>query len=72
MSVRLMSHIPDDLILRQIKHEINSHGELHNSQIGSQVPAGPADLSDQKVPYLLSQYIQFFPRQFFYILRAID
>ena len=72
MGIRLVSHIPDDLILRQIKHEINSHGQLHDSQIGSQVPSGPADLPDQKVPYLLSQYIQFFPRQFLDILRAID
>ena len=47
--VRLMSHIPDYLILRRVKYLVQSDGQLHHSQVGSQVPAGSGHVFDEKI-----------------------
>ena len=66
--VGLMSHVPDDLVLRQIKGEMQRHRKLHNSQIRSQMTAVHTDLLNQKIAYLLRQLRQFFFLYLFYIV----
>ena len=39
MGVALMPHIPDNLIPGQIKAQMQSHGQLHNTEIGCQMPS---------------------------------
>ena len=55
MGIGLMSHIPDDLISRQIKGQVQGNGQLYNTQVGSQMPAGHTDLFDQELTDLRSQ-----------------
>ena len=57
MRIGLMPHVPDDLILRQVSHEVERHRKLHSPQIGAQMPTGLTDLIDQEFPDLLCQRI---------------
>ena len=68
MSVRLMTHIPDNLILRQIQTKMQRHGQFHGPQIGAQMPACHTDRPDQKFPDLRCQGVQIF---LFYLLDII-
>ena len=54
--IRLMSHIPDDLILRKIQRKMQGHRKLNCAQIGSQMSAVDTDRIDQKVSDLLCQF----------------
>ena len=37
MRVRLMPHVPDDLIFRQFKHAVQCNGKFHYAEIGRQM-----------------------------------
>ena len=50
VGIGLVPHIPDDLVLRQIQHQMERHGELHRAQIGTKVASGHTDLIHQKFP----------------------
>ena len=54
----LVPHVPDQLVLRQVKGQMQGHRKLHNAQIGGQMPACPADLFNQELTDLLRQQIQ--------------
>ena len=53
MRIRLMTDIPDNLVIRQIQSEMQSHGQFDRAQIARQMSAGPADLVDKKLTDLL-------------------
>ena len=55
--VGLMSHVPYQLILREVKCEVERHGQLHNPEVRGEMPACPADLFDQELPDLLCQLL---------------
>ena len=40
MGIGLMSHIPDDLIFRQVKRQMQRNGQLHHPKVGRQMAAG--------------------------------
>jgi hypothetical protein len=40
VGVCLMAHIPNDFILRGIKHIMERKGKFHDTQAGGQVPSG--------------------------------
>ena len=40
MGVRLMAHIPDQLVLGKIQHPVQRYGQLHHSQVRRQMAAG--------------------------------
>ena len=52
MRVGLMSHIPDQLILREVQRQMERHRQLHHTQVGGEMPPCPADLFDQELPDL--------------------
>ena len=35
MSVSLLTHVPDDLILRKVKLKMKRHGKLHGTEVGA-------------------------------------
>ena len=53
--VGLMTHIPDQAVLRRIKREVKCHCQLHHAKVRSQVSARHGQLLDQKLPDLLCQ-----------------
>ena len=72
MCIRLMAHIPYQLILREIQGEMKRHRQFHNSQIRRQMPSRPADLLNQELPDLISQLFQLFFVQLLYIIFLPD
>ena len=71
MGIGLMSHIPYDLVLRQVQGQVQGHGQLHGAQIGAQMPSGNADFLDQKPPDLLRQKRVVFRVYFFDVVRLL-
>ena len=67
-----MSHIPDYLILRKIKTQMECHRKLYHTQIGSQMSSTPADLLYKKMPDLFCQCVIFFRWYLFDIPYLID
>ncbi len=53
--VGLMPHIPYQLVLREMKEQVQRHGEFHGSQVAREMPSGPADVLNQEVPDFLCQ-----------------
>ena len=39
MCIGLVSHIPNELVLREFEDAVKSQGQFHRSQAGGQVPA---------------------------------
>ena len=55
MRIRLMSHIPYNLIIRQFQAQMQRHGQFHRAQVGTQMPAGYADFPDQELADLIEE-----------------
>ena len=72
MCVGLMPHIPDDLVLRQLKGQVKSHRQLHHPQIGCQMSSGRTDLVNQEPADLFCQQRQILFFYFFNIIGLVD
>ena len=72
MCIRLMPHIPDDLVLRQIQCYMERHRQFNRSKIACQMPACKADFFDQELPDLVRQFFIGILRYFLYIIRFIN
>ena len=59
MRIGLMAHIPDHLILREVKCQMHGHGQLHHTQIRCKVSAGLTERPDQKITDFLCQLLTF-------------
>ena len=55
VGIGLMAHVPDDLILGQIQHQMERHGQLHSAQVGAEMASRHTDLVHQKFPDLRRQ-----------------
>ena len=55
VGIGLMPHVPDDLILGQIQHQMKRHGQLHRAKVGAEMASRHADLVHQKFPDLRRQ-----------------
>ena len=64
MGIGLMSHIPDQLVLRKIQHTVKRHGQLHGSQIRSHMSSGPGQVLHQECTDLLGQFRKLLRRYF--------
>mmetsp|Transcript_14551 Transcript_14551/g.24659 ORF Transcript_14551/g.24659 Transcript_14551/m.24659 type:complete len:312 (-) Transcript_14551:374-1309(-) len=51
--VRLVAHIPDHLVLREIEHAVQRDCELHHAQTGAEMAAGVAHIVDYVCAELL-------------------
>ena len=60
MGIGLMSHIPDDLISRQVKRQMQRNGQLHHPQVGRQMAAVLTDLLNQELPDFPTEQLQLF------------
>ena len=72
MGIGLMSHIPDDLVLRQIQGKMQRHGQFHCTQITGQMTARFTDLLDQELPDLRCKVLIGILRYFLNIIRFFD
>ena len=72
MGIGLMSHVPDDLILRQIQRKVQRHGQLHRSEIGAQMTSRNADLADQEISYFLRKLAIVLPPYLLDIVRLLN
>ena len=52
MCIRLVTDIPDHLILRKVKHEMDRHSQFDGTQIRRKMTARAAHAFDQEIPYL--------------------
>ena len=66
--IRLMSDIPDNLIYRRVKGQVQCHRKFHNTQIRGKMSSGSCNAFHQKLPDLRTQGFQFFFIQFFYVI----
>ena len=68
MGIRLVSHIPDNLILWQVEDQVHCHRKFHNAQIRCKMSPAFTDLLNQKLPDLFCQQFQFLRFQGFDIV----
>ena len=68
MCIGLMSYIPYNFILRQIKDQMHCHCKFYYAEIRCQMSSGFTDLLDQELSDLLCQFRKFFRLQIFYII----
>ena len=72
VGIGLMSHVPDNLILRQVQCQVQRHGKLHSSQIGPKVSTCDTDLFNEELPDLLRQSPVICPVYFLDIVWIFD
>ena len=68
MGIRLMSHIPDYLVVRKIQKQMECHSQLHSSQIGTQMSTRHTDGLNQKLSYFLCQLPVLFRVDLLYVI----
>lgn len=69
MDIALMSHIPDNLIMWEIKDPVHGHRQLHHSQVGGKMPSCLRHRMYQNIPNLLAKRLQFRDFQCFQFFR---
>ena len=72
VGIGLMPHIPDQFVFREIKREVERHGQFDSAQVRRKMPAGPADLFDQETADLIGQPVKLFITQFLYVIFFTD
>ena len=72
MRVALMPYVKDQPVLSGIKHPVDGHRQLHNAQVGRQVPAGLGNALDEKRTKLPAKLVYLLVIQIFYVLRITD
>ena len=60
--VALVPHVPDQLVLGRVEHEVQRNGQLDDTQAGPDVPAGDGTGLDQEVAHLLRELRQLLAR----------
>ena len=58
MHIGLMTHIPDYLVFRAVKHFMESDSEFNHSEIRSKMTACGRNLLNKKIPYFHGQKIK--------------
>ena len=71
MYIRLMTHIPDYLVLRGVEDLVQSDGQLHHTQVGSQMSAGFGHVFDEKISDRIRQKLHLLQRHGLQILGKI-
>jgi len=56
--VRLVPHVPDELVLRCVEHVVHGHGQLHHTQAGTEVASGLRHAMHDFGAQLLAQLAQ--------------
>ena len=57
MNIRLMSNVPDNFILRQMKAVFQCYGQLHNAQIGRKMSPCFGYLLQKEPPQLSAKLL---------------
>ncbi len=70
--VGLMTGVEHDPVHRRVEHAVQSDGELHHAEVGSEVAAGPRHDIDQDVADLGGQHRQLLGAEFLQVLRTTD
>ena len=55
--VTLMTGVEEQRVLGRVEHPVQRQGQLHDSEIRSEVAAGRRHLRDEELPDVLSQFL---------------
>ena len=69
--ITLVSHVPDDPVLRKMKRYVERHRKFDHTEIAGKVPTGNADFADQEIPDLRGKIAVRFLRYFLYVIRFV-
>src|SRR5262249_20351782 len=58
VDVTLVTHIHDETVTRGVEHAMQRNGQLHNAEVGSEMPTGLRENLDQLIAHFLSQLRQ--------------
>ena len=51
VGVALVTHVPDDLVVRALQHAVQRHGELHGAKAGGEMAADLADARQNRLAH---------------------
>ena len=68
VAVCLMSHVPDQLVIRGFVHIMESNGEFHHSQARTEVPRMYGSDVEDKITKLFRQLWQLIHPEFFQVV----
>src|SRR5690606_3830245 len=72
VSVGLVTHIPDQLIIWGVQHIVQGHGELHHTQAGPEMTAVNTDTIDDVLSEFGTELRQLGAAEFFQVVWGID
>ena len=72
VDIGLMAGVPQDGVSRRVEDPMESECQLHDSEIGSEVPAGCGHRLDDEGPNLLCELFKLLSRQRPEVLRCLD
>jgi len=61
--IRLVAHVPHQLVVRRIEDRVQGDGEFHHAEPGADVPAGARAHVDEPVAEILREDAQFIARE---------
>lgn len=63
--IGLVADVPDDFVFWNVKHVVKRYGQLYDSQVGSQVPAGFGDHVNDQLPDFQCKVVELGAGSFF-------
>ena len=72
MRVRLVTHVPEDLVRRGIQQRVQRDGDLTGPEVGAEVAADLPHRVDDVLADLLSDLLQFVLAELVEVLRPVD
>ena len=72
MSVGLMTYVPYQLVIRRVKHIMQSYGQLHGTQRRTQVTGVLTQLLNNKIAHFLAHLWQCLAGQRLQVARVVN
>ncbi len=70
--IALMTHVPNQTVIRQVEHVVDGHREFDRPQIGRQMPARAGHRSQQELAQLIGQLLELGTTQRTHLRRTVD
>jgi hypothetical protein len=70
--VRLVPHVPHDLVARRVEQAVHGDRDLARPQVRAEVPPDLAHRVDEQLAHLLREALQLVLGQAVQVLRAVD
>ena len=72
MRIRLVTHIPDEFVVRQIQRAMQGDGEFHRAQVGGQMAASSGYAVDNETAQFVRKLVELRRAQVFQIKGVLD